>query len=286
MLFTLLVFGCAINNILGQEITQNNEQEKIMDQEKQEDQPKVLDRGLDTDFEGYTLNDVVEGKSDLKILVAKYNKKHEIEPIGFLNDLDKYPKAKEHIKRSNAVKCFNGMELRDSKGGMELKDSKGNVIRQTAGTIIVKTQNPYNCNKLYNMYEYEKNNVVDAKNTQQPKVISNGLATDFENSTLYKIAYESEGTEETASTELYTKDINKFKRVGKLKRLERYAESKAQIKQNNAVICFNAITRETRDGLKKKRHIIIDGTDDINDCVQFKKSYERQQREVLYQYQC
>jgi hypothetical protein len=269
MLLTLLVTGCIISSLLSEDSVQNNEHKEITEQEEKVEQPKVLDYGLDTKFKDYTLDDIVNGKSDLNIIVAKYNKRHNFEESGSLKDLNKYPKAREHLKRNNAVICFDNMELRDS---------KGNSIQQIDGIIIVKTRNTFNCAKFYNMFE--QFNFVDPKTIEQPRIVSNGLETDFKNSTLYKIAYEGEGTEEDANTELYTKNGNKFSRVGRLKRLKRYLQSKAQIEQNNAVICPKAIIRKDRDGIDRKLAIIIDRTDNPDDCAKFNETYENEKRNM------
>src|SRR5258708_3236032 len=115
MIFVFLIFGYMGNGALAEENvqTKTNEQNDVTEQGKTVEQPRVLDRGLDTEFKGYTLDDVVNGKTDLNILLFKYDKKHNFEDIGFLKDLSKYPKAKEHINRNNAFVCFDRMQLPD-----------------------------------------------------------------------------------------------------------------------------------------------------------------------------
>jgi len=125
MIFSLLFFGFMGNSALAAENIQ----------------AKVLDFGLDTKFEGYTLDDVVKGKNDLNVLLLKHKKNHTFKVIGSLKDLNKYPKFEEHINQNNGVMCFESIPL----------DNNGKIV-EFSGFIIGNTRDINDCTKFYKIY--------------------------------------------------------------------------------------------------------------------------------------
>ena len=142
MILILLALGFMNNIALASENIETNEQ-NVLKQEKKLKKSKVLDYGLDTEFEGYTLNEVINHKVDLNILLLEYNdKKDTFKAIGSLKDLNKYSKFKEHINKNEAVMCFDSILL----------DNNGHIV-EFGGTIIDNTRETSNCTKFYKKYE-------------------------------------------------------------------------------------------------------------------------------------
>lgn len=153
MLLMLLAVGCLSNNALS-EIEQPSEQKDDVVVEKKKEEPKVLNPGdgLHTELHGNTLYDIMNNnkgtEQDGKAMLIKYNKQRQFEQTGMLKRLTRYPKAREHIERGNAVLC--------PVGTIRERDPRNDFDTDLA-VIVYKTQDIHMCAKVAEWHERLRN---------------------------------------------------------------------------------------------------------------------------------
>lgn len=152
ILFAVLAAGCIANPSLCEEIEQPSEQkDDLVASEKKPLDPRVLDAGIHTELNGNSLYDIMlhsKGtEKDAKTVLVKYDKHRRLERTGYLKRLVRYPKAREHIERGNAVLCFNAVKERDPRDDFD----------RELTVILYKTQDIRNCAKVAEWHERLKN---------------------------------------------------------------------------------------------------------------------------------
>ena len=128
MLALLLIVGCIVNAI----------------EVKVQEQPRVLDHGLDTQLGNATIREIVYKKkgtpetADTELYV-EYAKKFQ--RIGRLKRLERYQKAKKRIRENNAVVCPVALQQKNRDG-----------IVKDLYVILVDTQDVKACEKFNKDY--------------------------------------------------------------------------------------------------------------------------------------
>jgi len=148
MSFAILAVVCITHSALCDEIGQSNEQkDDLVELEKKAQQPRVLDSGINTELNGNSLYDIMlhsKGtEKDAKTVLVKYDKHRRFERTGMLKRLVRYPKAREHIERGNAVICPDAVKERDPREDEETERT----------VILYKTQDIRHCAKVAEWHE-------------------------------------------------------------------------------------------------------------------------------------